>query len=168
MKHWHVVNTRARREQDALINLCRQNFEVYLPRYRKRRSHARRVEWVPSPLFPCYLFVFLDLEIDQWRAINSTIGVRAIISHGDRPTPVPDQLIKEIKEREDSKGLVDVVNASSLNPNEKVRVTGGPLIDRVGLLQCLDDNQRVLILMELMGQYVEVRLSRSEIVRAES
>ena len=114
------------------------------------------------------LFVFLDLEIDQWRAINSTIGVRAIISHGDRPTPVPDQLIKEIKEREDSKGLVDVVNASSLNPNEKVRVTGGPLIDRIGLFQCLDDNQRVLILMELMGQYVEVRLSKSEIVRAES
>ena len=77
-------------------------------------------------------------------------------------------MIKEIKEREDSKGLVDVVNTDTLAPGERVRVTSGPLIDRVGLFQCLDDNQRVLILMELMGQYVEVRLSRSEIVRAES
>ena len=73
MKHWHVVNTRARREQDALINLCRQGFEVYLPKYRKRRSHARRVEWVPSPLFPRYLFVCLDLEIDQWRVTSGPL-----------------------------------------------------------------------------------------------
>ena len=73
MKHWHVVNTRARKEQDALINLCRQGFEAYLPKYRKRRSHARRVEWVPSPLFPRYLFVCLDLEIDQWRVTSGPL-----------------------------------------------------------------------------------------------
>ena len=167
MKHWHVINTRVRREQDALINLWRQGFEAYLPKYRKRRSHARRVEWVPSPLFPCYLFVCLDLAIDQWRVINSTIGVRAIITHGDQPTPIPDQLIQEIKEREDSQGLVDLVNADTLAPGEKVRVTSGPLIDRIGLFQCRDDSQRVFILMELMGQSVEVRLSKSEIVRAD-
>ena len=76
-------------------------------------------------------------------------------------------MIKEIKEREDSKGLVDVVNTDTLAPGERVRVTSGPLIDRVGLFQCRDDSQRVFILMELMGQSVEVRLPKSEIVRAD-
>ena len=30
----------------------RQDLDVYLPRWRKRCSHARRIEWVSAPLFP--------------------------------------------------------------------------------------------------------------------
>ena len=58
---WYVVHTHPRAEAKALLNLDRQGFSCYLPRYLKRRRHARRLETVAAPLFPRYLFVALDL-----------------------------------------------------------------------------------------------------------
>ena len=43
---WYVVQTHAIAEMKASMHLGRQGFEVYLPRFLKRRRHARRVEIV--------------------------------------------------------------------------------------------------------------------------
>ena len=75
MQRWYVAQTQPMAEHKALAHLHRQGFEVYLPRYLKRRSHARRVDHVPAPVFPRYLFVAMDIESCRWRAINSTVGV---------------------------------------------------------------------------------------------
>ena len=57
---WYVVRTQPHSENKASAHLGRQGFETYLPRYLKRRRHARRVETVQAALFPCYLFVAID------------------------------------------------------------------------------------------------------------
>ena len=54
---WYVAQTQANAENKAVAHLARQGFATYLPRYLKRRSHARRVDVVAAPLFPRYLFV---------------------------------------------------------------------------------------------------------------
>ena len=72
---WYVVQTQVNSENKAAANLLRQGYEVYLPRYWKRRRHARRVETVPVPLFPRYLFVGFDPMTARWRSIQSTFGV---------------------------------------------------------------------------------------------
>ena len=89
MKQWYVIQTHAMAEEKAAFNLKRQGYGAYLPRYLKKRSHARRVDWVARPLFPCYLFVEMDVEMTQWQAIRSTIGVSHFICLGDLPAPVP-------------------------------------------------------------------------------
>lgn len=58
--NWYAVYTQAGKERFALQNLANQGFEAYLPSYRKRRRHARRVDTVLAPLFPRYLFVRMD------------------------------------------------------------------------------------------------------------
>ena len=73
----------------ACWHLARQGFETYLPRYLKRRRHARRVEMLPAPLFPRYLFVAIDMATQRWRSISSTIGVTQLVCAGDVPAPVP-------------------------------------------------------------------------------
>ena len=59
MRRWYVVHTQPQGESRAKANLERQGYEVYLPRCRKWRRHARRAEIVAAPLFPRYLFVRL-------------------------------------------------------------------------------------------------------------
>ncbi|MGH9550353.1 MAG: transcription termination/antitermination NusG family protein, partial [Terriglobales bacterium] len=49
---WYVVQTHPYAETKAAAHLGRQGFETYLPRYVKRRRHARRVNTVAAPLFP--------------------------------------------------------------------------------------------------------------------
>jgi transcriptional antiterminator RfaH len=56
---WYVVQTHPHAENKAAAHLQRQGFATYLPRYLKRRRHARRTEAIAAPLFPRYLFVAL-------------------------------------------------------------------------------------------------------------
>src|ERR1700741_4962506 len=103
---WYVVHTHPHDESRADTHLRRQGFRTYLPRYLRRRRHARKTEAVARPLFPRYLFVALDLSRDRWRAIHSTLGVVHLVVIGDAPVPVPDSVINEIRSRECSNGLV--------------------------------------------------------------
>ena len=76
MTYWCAVQTHVRSEDKAAFHLRRQGYDVFLPKHLKRRKHARRVDWVPAPLFPRYLFVGIDPETTPWGVIRSTIGVK--------------------------------------------------------------------------------------------
>ena len=62
---WYVVQTQVNGEVKAAQNLLRQGFEIYLPRYLKRRRHARKVDFAAKPLFPRYLFVAIDVAAQR-------------------------------------------------------------------------------------------------------
>src|SRR5918992_5789986 len=103
---WYLAQTKPRAEAKASLNLCRQGFEIYLPRYLKQRRHARRVEPVTAPLFPGYVFVAIDIKTQRWLSIDSTFGVTRLVRDGDRPAAVPLAIIAGLKSREDAKGFV--------------------------------------------------------------
>src|SRR5262249_14458956 len=103
---WYVVQTQANAEHKAVGQLGRQGFATYLPRYLKRRRHARRVEIVPRPLFPRYLFVSIDVGVQRWRSIYSTIGVSTLLGANDEPLPVAGEVVDSLKRREDGAGFV--------------------------------------------------------------
>ena len=92
---WYVVHTQPNNEGRAEANLRHQGFATYVPRYLRSRRHARRTETVARPLFPRYLFVSFDIARDRWRAIYSTIGVRALIAVGEEPMAVPEDVVNE-------------------------------------------------------------------------
>ena len=163
MKQWFAVQTHARGEMLASANLQRQGYEVYLPKYLKRRRHARRTDWVKAPLFPRYLFVRLDRQTTAWRAINSTIGAQNIVSFDGSPAPLPDGIIEQIIARENADGMVQAGSAVSFKPGEEVRVVGGALVDQTGLFDCAIDEERVFILLNLLGRQVRVKVSSEQL-----
>ena len=165
MLRWYAVQTHARAEEKALFNLRRQGFESYLPQYLKRRRHARRVDWVPAPLFPGYLFVGMDAATTRWRAIRSTFGVAQIVCQGNAPTPLPDGVVDEIRSREDGEGLVVLARKESLKKGQRVEIARGPLDALSGIFERIDAKERVIILLELMGRQIRARLPL-EAVRA--
>ena len=158
MRQWFVVHTKARGEQTALWNLARQGFKGYLPQYLRRRRHARRTDWIKAPLFPRYVFVEMDLEFDRWRAVASTIGVTHIICHGDAPAPLPSAVIKEICSREDDKGVVAMDPAIPFDHGDVVKITSGPFVDQAAWFECVDDETRVVLLLDMLGRKIEVRV----------
>ena len=158
MTHWYVVHTHARGERVAAANLRRQGFETYLPEYLKRRRHARRTDWVPSPLFPRYLFINIDLAAARWRAVHSTIGVRHLVCHGDVPAPLPTQVVDEIRAREDETGMVAMDWPVPYQKGDVVQVTSGALRNQTGLFDCVADDERVIVLLDLLGRLVRIRL----------
>ena len=161
MKRWFVVHCRSNGEQKALFHLRRQGYETYLPFYKKIRRHARRLEKITRPLFPRYLFVKLDLESSCWRPIRSTLGVSQLICRGDLPAAVPEGIVEELQSQENEKGLV--VPDWSFQEGDKVQVTGGALLDQIGLFKAVDSDHRVVILLNLLGREVEVGLPLEDV-----
>ncbi|MBS28066.1 MAG: transcriptional activator RfaH [Alphaproteobacteria bacterium] len=157
-QRWFVVRTQPNGEFKALAHIMRQGFDAYLPRYLKRRRHARKTDTVQKPLFPGYLFVGMDPEHARWRALNSTIGVSELICHSGVPAPVPDQIIGDIRRHEDERGYVVLGERAGLKPGDKVRITDGTMADQVGIFDAPSDQHRAFLLLELLGRQVRVKM----------
>ena len=166
MIHWYVVNTQPNGEERARLNLERQGFDVYLPRYLKHRRHARRIERVRRPLFPRYLFVRFDPDTAQWRSINGTFGVAHLVSHGNQPVPVPDNIVDAIQARHDDDDLVVLHPPDSFEPGQNLEIVDGPFAWQTGLFQRLNDSARVVLLLDLLGRQVSVTVSPEAVAAA--
>lgn len=163
MKRWYAVYTKTGAESLAEGHLQRQGFKTYLPRYRRERRHARRITQVKAPLFPSYLFVALDLTRDRWKSVNGTHGVRYLVAMGDRPSAVPEGVVEAIRARENAEGLIDLPSQPPFETGEVVQVTAGPLLDQTGIFQCVDDRQRVVVLLNLLGRELSVPVRREAV-----
>src|SRR3954454_1893827 len=119
---WYVIQTQVNAEARAVRNLERQGFEVYLPRYLKRRSHARKIEKVPAPLFPRYMFVRIDIATQRWRSVQSTFGVSHLVLSGSDPAPLAHEVISCLRAREDGSGYVLLDERPKFALGAKVRV----------------------------------------------
>jgi transcriptional antiterminator RfaH len=163
---WYVVQTQVNGEAKAAQNLLRQGFEIYLPRYLKRRRHARKVDFTAKPLFPRYMFVAIDMATQRWRSIQSTFGVSHLISNGDDPATVPAGVVHALKAREDAKGFIQMDVKPAFAPGDKVRVLAGAFMDNAGLFNGLADHDRVSILLEMLGRKVRVLLDADMVAAA--
>jgi transcriptional antiterminator RfaH len=166
MTGWYVVQTQPNAESKAVAHLERQSFAAYLPRYLKRRRHARRVDIVAAPLFPRYLFVEVDLAIQRWRSIYSTVGVSHLVCTGDVPALVPGHVVALLKEREDAAGLIQLDCQSLFRRGEKIRVRDGVFSDCLGLYDGMPDRDRIAVLLDLLGRKVRVLLSAEAVAAA--
>lgn len=158
LNSWYVVHTHPRAEETARRHLTRQGFSAFLPQYLKRRRHARRTDWIRAPLFPRYLFVAMDMKMTRWRAISSTVGVSHLVCLGEQPAQVPRGIIPDIQQRLDADGLIVIEPEVPFSEGDVVRVTSGALVDQLGLFQCATDEDRVILLLDLLGRQMKVKL----------
>jgi transcriptional antiterminator RfaH len=164
--NWFVVQTQVNSEAKAARNLLRQGFDVYLPRYLKRRSHARKIEKVAAPLFPRYLFVRVDIATQRWRSIQSTFGVSHLVLNGSSPATVEQKVLGSLKAREDDSGFVKLDTRPSFSLGAKVRVLAGAFADNLGLFDGLADRERIAILLDLLGRKVRVSIEADMVAAA--
>lgn len=164
-RRWYVVQSQPNAELKAVAHLDRQGFTTYLPRYLKRRRHARRVEHVPAPLFPRYLFVGMDMAAQRWRSIFSTVGVSRLVCSGDTPQPVSDQIIAALRAREDG-GYVQLDLRPSFRVGDKICVLDGALAGCFGLYEGMKDSERVAVLLDLLGRKVRVTVDAESVAAA--
>jgi transcriptional antiterminator RfaH len=163
MKHWYVVYTQPRKELLACEHLTNQGFEVYFPQYLRRRSHARRIDHVSSPLFPRYIFVAFDIDQSQWSVIGSTRGVIGLVKNGIVPASVPSVVIEGLQDNQDNEGYVQPGKTLQLKQGAKVRVGSSSLSSCQAIFDAKRDEDRVFVLLSLLGREVRTEVPISEV-----
>lgn len=161
MKQWFVAHTQPLKEIVAQHNLVTQGFDVYLPRIKKLRKHARKIDEVHAPLFPRYLFVGFDLEVDRWNRINGTRGVSYLVSNNHLPTQIPDQIILDLKSRENIDGILPVSSIALFSKGDRVRIIDGAFKDHKATFDSFNDKERVQLLLTFLGREIKVSIPPS-------
>ncbi len=159
MKQWFVAHTQPRAEEVAVRNLLNQGYEVFLPRYHRVRRHARKMGIVLSPLFPRYLFISLDLEIDRWLSIESTRGVAYIVRQNGGPVAVPVGMVEELKSRSDNQEIVSLSSLEVFKQGCELEILEGVFSGYVGIYEKMTDDDRVQLLLNFLGRTMKMAVS---------
>ena len=155
-RRWYVVHAQPKNEMRAVPNLERQGYHTFCPCMRHTVRHARKSRLTLVPMFPGYVFVQMDVSVEQWHSINGTRGVIRLITNGDNPVPVPVGIVEDLQRRISPDGALDW--ASKLKIGDQVKISDGPFAAFVGTLEKLDASGRVRVLLDLLGRSVTVSL----------
>ena len=165
-ENWYAVYTLPRSEIRARINLERQGFRCFCPFVIKTSRKGHRLVTQSPPLFPSYIFI--ELELDKpgtgWRSVDSTYGVRRLVKHGDRPSPLPGAFMRSLIEMTNESGIFSY--SSRVATGDRVQFLSGPFAGMIGTLEALDTHGRITILLTLLGQSTRVRAKVNDIVPA--
>ncbi len=139
-------------------NLNNQGYECYLPMIRVEKVIQNKIEVKKLPLFPRYLFIRLDNHFisKSWGPIRSTKGVSNLVKFGDTLAQIHDDIVKLIMAREleeDSK--VEPIYKRGQNLN----ILEGPFAGFEAIYQGMDEEMRIIVLLEFMRKSVVVPLN---------
>ena len=163
----YVVHTKARKESLAEANLLRQDFQTYLPWY--KRVVRQRGTWreIVEPLFPRYLFCTSTPISKQsrpsappWRhhPRHLRASPRAGLGRHYRCHP---------PERGRGTGQ-HLAPERQYKKGDTVAITAGPFEGLQGIFETSFGAQRVALLLDILGKSARVVLNRSEVEPAET
>ena len=154
MPFWSVVRSLPKRESFAAEQLGLRGYETFLPLVPTKRASA--------PLFAGYFFIRI---VEQWRVVDRTFGVLALVKVGDCPSRCPDAEIARLKALIDGHGFVRLPDRPSLPARRKieigcrVKITGGPFSGMAGLYAGQSTRERELVLLNVLGGRRPVAIS---------
>ncbi len=144
--HWYAIHSKPRQEERALENLQRQGFEAWLPLLTVEKVLRSKLVQVVEPMFSRYLFIRLDTEQTNWSPIRSTLGVSKLVSFGNRPAVVADELIEALQQ------MPEQAPQRLIQPGQQVKIVAGPLRGLEGIYQQADGELRAMVLIELLNK----------------
>ena len=144
--HWYAIHSKPRQEERALDNLQRQGFEAWLPMLTVEKVLRGKLANVTEPMFCRYLFIRLDTEQTNWSPIRSTLGVSRLVSFGNRPAVVADELIQALQT------VPQRAPERLFQPGQTIKIVSGPLKGIEGIFQQADGEHRAMVLIDLLNK----------------
>lgn len=163
--YWYLIHTKPRQEKQALENLQRQGYVCYLPTIPSEKVHQGLLTIVEQPLFPRYLFIQQDLgdSAKSFAPIRSTKGVSRLVSFGNELARVGNDLIEMLRIQE---AAVQSKPEPLFKSGEQVSLAKAPFTGVEGIYQVADGERRVMVLIEMLGKPVVVRVMPASLRKA--
>ena len=149
--HWYVIQCKPRQEWRAVKHLERQGYRCFHPTLPADQSLGAPKSAIPESLFPRYFFIRLHSTQDNWYPIRSTRGVNKLVSCNQRPVPVRDEIIEEIRSR-----LGEMQSEPYFRSGERVQIDEPPFSRIEAIFVAHDGEDRVILLLSLLQHEQEV------------
>ena len=158
---WFALYTRHQHEKKVADSLLGKGIEVFLPLYSAAHRWKDRVKQLSLPLFPNYVFVFVELEARF--AILTSPGIYDFVRAAGRPAAIPLREIEAVRKALE-KGI-SVEPHPFLKSGDRVRLKNGPLEGLEGLLVRKKSFYRLVLSVELLARSISVEVDVADVER---
>ena len=159
-KRWCIAQIKPNSYNSAIQNLERQGFETFLPKMEITQRQENKFFVKNVYVFPGYMFVCFDPQIINWPKINSTYGVSKVLASNKKPSEISSDLILELKNRYEINS--NPMQKEKLHKGDSIKFYAGPFTDLIGKIESVDENNRIWVLLEAMGEYKKLKLKNVE------
>lgn len=149
----------------AIDNLIRQGYTAYCPQMLKVKQRRQRWLKIIEPLFPRYLFLQLEVGVDNFAPIRSTMGVQDMVRFASEPATISEHAIEAIQQQEFSL-LKKTENHYTWKHGDRVEVIDGPFAGLNGIFEKENNKERIIILFEMLGRKNRVTVNAHSVVLA--
>ena len=154
-KEWFILQFKANSHDQAVKNLNRQGFEIFLPLHDITSRKLSRFINTTQPLFPGYMFITFDRTEAQWHKINNTYGVSRLITFNSILKSIPTRFVNSLMKRYDLSGKL--LPVEKLKKGDQVTVLTGPFANFIATVEQYEADQRIWILMDIMGRKTKIQ-----------
>jgi transcriptional antiterminator RfaH len=154
-KEWFVLQFKPNAHHQANKNLTRQGFETFLPLYDTTSRKLSRFISTSKPLFPGYMFIRFNRAETKWHKINNTYGVSRLITFNSILKSIPTSFVDSLMKRYDLSGKL--LPIQKLKKGDQVTVLKGPFANFIATIEKYEADQRIWILMDLMGRKTKIQ-----------
>ena len=168
VRAWYCLRVMARREHVTALNLTqRTGVSVFAPRI-KVQKNTRRPDpvFATEALFPGYVFARFRYPQDA-RHVASTPGVLGLVSFGGPPPTVADHVIDQLS-AEVGRQVDDPVPPLFAEGTRVKIVTGCFQGSEGRVLQANPASTRISILLNLLGQEIQISMPGHQVTGTES
>ena len=154
-KEWFILQFKPNAHHQASKNLNQQGFETFLPLNNTTSRNASRFINANRPLFPGYMFITFDRAETKWHKINNTYGVSRLVTFNSTIKSIPDIFVNNLMKRYDLSG--NLLPIKKLKKGNQVKLIKGPFANFAATVEKYEDDQRIWILMDLMGRKSKIQ-----------
>jgi transcription termination/antitermination protein NusG len=161
-QNWYALYVRSRHEFVTQSELIRKGINNFLPSVKRLSQWKDRRKLVESPLFPGYIFVYIQAYAEEYIRVLKTRGAVNLISlEPGIPAPVSPDEINSLRLLIESGQELDIF--PDLKKGTRVRVKKGPLAGAVGTLKDREDQYIFIVNIDLLGRSVGVKIYADDI-----
>jgi len=160
---WYLLQTYPKQEDRAEDNLKSIGIETLAPKFEERRRnfYTGAVTHHAKPLFPSYMFAKF-IANDLYHKVRYTRGVRQLVSFGDFPTIIDEEIVTMIQSRIREDGFAEVSMDEAIKPGDHVIIKDGPLRTFAGIFEReMKGAERIRILIQTVSYQAHVEIERN-------
>ena len=154
-KEWFILQFKPNAHHQANKNLIQQGFETFLPFHNTTSRNVSRFINATRPLFPGYMFISFDRTEPKWHKINNTYGVSRLVTFNSTLKSLPTTFVNNLMKRYDLSG--NLLPIQKLKEGDQVKLLKGPFANFIATVEKYEDDQRIWILMDLMGRKSKIQ-----------
>lgn len=159
MRNWYLVTTKTGEQDRAEDNLGSQLFEVYNPKIKVDSKGESGYDL--EPLFLDYMFVKFDPMAQSAATINSTRGVRRLVTFGNQLARASEDIIEIVRGIANDFEPTPVIK-KELKSGQKVEILEGPFAGIQAIFKEPDGEKRSFLMIEMLGNNQRLSVSNKQ------